>query len=1378
MPDEEEKKDEKKAEPLLQSSLQVFDPLKCDWTIYQEKLDFYFGSHMIVNDDRKRDALVNYLDTNVYKLLRDLCSPILPKNKTYVELCKILEEHFTPPVNVFGERKVFFATVKLDGETSNEFCARLRGLAINCQFEGHLEHNLVNKFVTSVNQKCFEKLSEQKKDVTLKEALEIAVKMEVKVGQQTPKLEDVNFMKKSNSQHRSRSPERKSVPPVRRENTTARTDSKVCFRCGMRNSHDSEVCHFVSLKCYRCSKKGHSSRVCKNIENNLYMESHGSEMKDTVNPNVVSSIYNISDSKLDKPIMVNVIINGVGLEMLIDTGASLSAMSKKTYIELFSNFKLIEDNVILQSYSGEILKVTGAINVSIKFKNLSKMLKIIIVENGGPAILGRDFLRLFKIGLSNVNNLNINNELNIILEQYKDLFNGELGKFKHSKVHLELKENSSPIFFQPRKVPIAFKQQVDEELTKLIANGVLTKVDTADYGTPLVPVLKEDGHIRVCGDYKVTINKNLKDFNHPIPRIQDIFEKLRGGKTFTKLDLACAYNQLELDEESKHLVTWSTHRGVFQMNRLPYGVKPASGIFQSTIEKLLLGIPGVVSYIDDIVVTGKDQEEHLANLKAVFEKLFDAGLRLNKRKCEFFKESIKYLGFEVSSEGLRKTDERIEAILDAKIPTNVSEVKSFCGLVNHYGLFIKDCAKILYPLFNLQKKSVEFDWTEGCQKAVDTIKKEIVSSVVLVHFDSKLPILLTCDASNKGLGCVLSHRFPDGSIKPVAFASRTLNSAENNYSILDKEALAIIFGVKKFFQYLIGTHFILQTDHKPLLKLFGEHQGLPQMAASRLQRWAHILSGFNYSIQYIKSKDNQADMLSRLPLNFVDCVDESANYLNFVSKGSDLPLNYNHIRNATKTDKVLCRVLDAVKFGNLEKLEGSQYDSFRRKGSELTVEQEILMWGYRVIVPEKLRERILEELHSSHFGIVKSKSIARSYVWWPGIDEDISGMVKNCRSCISVLPNPEKAELIPWNCPGKPWSRIHIDFAGPFLNFYFLVVVDAYSKWIEVIKLSSTTARVTECKLRELFSRFGIPDMLVSDNGSQLVSKDIEDFLDRNGIKHKLTAPGHPATNGAAENLVKTVKNSLLASLHYMKSKGANFDLDLSLCRFLFDYRSTKHCTTNETPSKLMFNREIKTLFNLLKPPTQDEVVFKAQARQVSNYKGKRTVVFVVGEKVVVKDYSNPNKSAWVDAVIFKVIGPRSYICKLLSSGRNIKRHLNQIRVNVKDDISQDSATDSNTKKKEVRFNSQPIIITNQCVTPMVNENIVRLEDNNVHENNNTNNVNESANSSVLENEFDINNEVALELDNRLDEPVVNDISSTRPKRNIVKPIRFRDGAE
>lgn len=1363
---------DKKVESLMQSCLQVFDPEKYDWMIYQEKLDFYFGSLMVVDVDRKRDALINFLDTNVYKLLRDLCSPILPKNKTYDELCEILAAHFTPPVNVFGERKVFFDAVKLDDETSNEFCARLKGLAVNCQFETHLEHNLVNKFVTSVNQKLFEKLAEstEKKDLKLKTALDIAVKMEVKPCLKTPKLEDLNFMKKSYNQHKSRSPERKTEPEIRRRiNTPTRNSGKRCFRCGLMNSHDSEVCHFISLKCFRCNQVGHSSRVCKNFKNNLYMESIENETEDSVNPNVVSSIYNISDSRLDKPIMVDVIINDVKLEMLIDTGASLSAMSKKMYDKLFFNFKLRQENVILQSYSGEILKVAGAINVSIRFKNLSKMLKIVIVENGGPAILGRDFLRLFKIGLSNVNNLNVSNELNVLLEQYKDLFNGELGKFKHSKVHLEVKEKSSPIFFQPRKVPFAFRHKVEEELDKLIANGVLTKVDTAEYGTPLVPILKEDGQIRICGDYKVTINKNLKDFNYPLPRIQDIFDKLRGGQTYSKLDLTCAYNQLELDEESKKLVSWSTHKGVFLMNRLPFGVKPASGIFQSTIEKLLLGIPGVVNFIDDIVVTGKDQEEHLANLKLVFERLFDAGLRLNKRKCEFFKENIKYLGFVLSAQGLSKTDERIKAILDAKIPTNVSEVKSFCGLVNHYSIFIKNCADILHPLFHLQKKSVNFEWTDDCQNAVDRIKREIVSNVVLVHFDSKLPIILTCDASNKGLGCVLSHRFPNGLIKPIAFGSRTLTSAEDNYSILDKESLAIIFAVKKFFQYLIGTHFILQTDHKPLLKLFGENQGLPQMAASRLQRWAHTLSGFNYSIQYVKGKDNQADMFSRLPLNEVDSLNESANYLNFIGKGSDLPLQYNHIRNVTKTDKILCRVLDAVKFGNLDKLMGTEFDSFRRKGTELTVEQEILMWGYRVVVPEKLRQRILNELHSSHFGIVKTKSIARSYVWWPGIDDDISEMVKNCRSCISVLPNPEKAELIPWKCPGKPWSRIHIDFAGPFLNYYLLVVVDSYSKWIEVIKLTTTTAKVTECKLRELFSRFGIPDLLVSDNGSQLVSKELESFLDRNGIKHKLTPPGHPATNGAAENLVKTVKNSLMASLHYMKSKSENFDLDLSLCRFLFDYRSAKHCTTNETPAKLMFNREIKTLFNLLKPPTQEQIVDKAQERQISNFKGKRSITFSVGEKVVVKDYSDPNKSAWVDAVIFKVNGPRTYICKLLSSSRNIKRHLNQIRMGVKDNVNQDNSIKYNNNNKKVCFENQPTIITSQ-VDPMGHPNIVILENENVNENV----------SSLLEDQNELEvavDEEAFDLNNRIVEPLINDISG-RPKRNIIKPIRFRNGAE
>lgn len=264
-----------------------------------------------------------------------------------------------------------------------------------------------------------------------------------------------------------------------------------------------------------------------------------------------------------------------------------------------------------------------------------------------------------------------------------------------------------------------------------------------------------------------------------------------------------------------------------------------------------------------------------------------AGLKLEASKCEFFKKELTYLGYTISSQGIRKCKKNVEAIANAPRPQSVTEVRAFCGLANYYAKFVNNMAGILSPLYNLLKKNVEFDWSDQCEKAFTTIKKLIVSDNVLCHFDPELPVTLTCDASNSGIGAILSHKTKNGESKPIAFASRTLSTAETNYGTIHKEALAIIFGVKKFYQFLVGRHFTLETDHKPLLAIFKPSNGIPVMAAGRVQRWAVFLSGFNYTVEYVKGQQNLSDTLSRLPIPMTENEDETeeeADFLHFMAE--------------------------------------------------------------------------------------------------------------------------------------------------------------------------------------------------------------------------------------------------------------------------------------------------------------------------------------------------------------------------------------------------------------------------------------------------------------------------------------------------------------
>lgn len=434
------------------------------------------------------------------------------------------------------------------------------------------------------------------------------------------------------------------------------------------------------------------------------------------------------------------------------------------------------------------------------------------------------------------------------------------------------------------------------------------------------------------------------------------------------------------------------------------------------------------------------------------------------------------------------------------------------------------------------------------------------------------------------------------------------------------------------------------------------------MASARMQRWALILSGFNYKINHIKGLTNHADCFSRLPQKEYKEVNDQieANYINYIGVDRYLCIDYKMVSKETKRDKVLSRLVHAIQDGTVAKLCESEFLPFKNKADELSVELGCILWGYRTIIPTKLRANILKELHRSHLGIVKSKSLARSYFWWPKLDSDIENLIKNCDSCQLTQSSPEKSYLIPWQPTENVWSRIHIDFAGPIKGHMLFILVDSHSKWVEVFRTKSTTSKFVIDKLREVFCRFGLVDTIVSDNGTQFTSAEFKQFVDFNGIRHILTAPGHPATNGQAENFVKTIKKSIQANLNEENPD----DFDIIVNRMLADYRCTKHCTTQEAPFKLLFNREMKTRFSSLKPPLIKNIITNKQRKSVQNYRGARDVKFENGQQVFIRDYSNPNKDGWMKATIRDQIGPRLYECTILKSNRSIRRHLDQIRGN------------------------------------------------------------------------------------------------------------------
>ena len=539
-----------------------------------------------------------------------------------------------------------------------------------------------------------------------------------------------------------------------------------------------------------------------------------------------------------------------------------------------------------------------------------------------------------------------------------------------------------------------------------------------------------------------------------------------------------------------------------------------------------------------------------------------------------------------------------------------------------------------------------------------------------MHFDPDRELVLACDASPQGVGAVLSHRYPDGSDKPIAFASRTLNKTEKGFAQIDREALAVIFGIKRFHHFLCGRRFLIFTDHKPLVTLLRETKGVPTMCSGRIQRWALLLSAYQYKLEYRPGIENaNADALSRLPTSgSSSTADEhppaSVLSLHILEVSATAPVSAAQLRKWTERDTVLARVRNYTLSGWPRGVPDGELRSYWNRRHELSVLGGCVLWGSRVVIPQQARTHVLEELHLAHPGETRMKALARSYVWWPCMDREIERLVKRWANCQAHARSPAEAPLHPWTYPDRPWTRIHMDFAGPFLGKYFMVVIDSYSKWMEVEVLSSTTTRVTVKTLQRIFATHGLPEVCVSDNGSNFTSAEFKDFMKGNCILHVKTAPYHPASNGLAERAVATFKGAM------KKMANKYGPLESKVDRFLMRYRITPHSTTGEAPALLLMGRLQRSRLDLLRPELSVQLRRKQEMHKKHHDKTSQVRTFGIGQPVYVRNFNG--KDRWLAGIIEQQKGPVSFVVRL-PDGRWLRRHQDHLRARVPPERSEDS---------------------------------------------------------------------------------------------------------
>ena len=463
---------------------------------------------------------------------------------------------------------------------------------------------------------------------------------------------------------------------------------------------------------------------------------------------------------------------------------------------------------------------------------------------------------------------------------------------------------------------------VKNELQRLEQQGVISPVVTSEWAAPIVVVKKADGQIRICGDFSTGLNSALNSHQYPIALPEAIFATLAGGTIFSQLDMAEAYLQMEVEESSRHYITINTHRGLFRYNRLPFGIKSAPGIFQQCMDTMLSGLTGAVAYLDDIIVMGTSEKDHKQNLFNVLKRIQNFGFKLKINKCKFSLSEIKYLGLVIDRHGRRPDPNKVKAIREMPAPKDESTLRSFLCGINYYGTFIKNMSTIRAPLDELLKKDVKWNWSPQCQQAFQKAKDILSSDLILTHYDPNKQLVVATDATSYAIGGLVMYRFNDGTQKAISHASRTLTNTERSYSQIEKEALALVFAVQKFHQYIYGRKFILQSDHKPLISIFGSKKGIPVYTANRIQRWAIIFLAYNFKIEYISTNCfGYADMLSRLINENVNtdeghviaCIKTEASLIQMINNAmSSLPINFNMVKETTQNDPLLQTIISYI----------------------------------------------------------------------------------------------------------------------------------------------------------------------------------------------------------------------------------------------------------------------------------------------------------------------------------------------------------------------------------------------------------------------------------------------------------------------------------
>lgn len=909
-----------------------------------------------------------------------------------------------------------------------------------------------------------------------------------------------------------------------------------------------------------------------------------------------------SSNKKDSRPFIDVEIFQKKFSALLDSGATQSVLGG-SFINILKQLNL---NLMKSSeYSiftadGKPQEVVGCVDVPITADGFCYVIKFLVVPSVRHSIiLGSDFCKTFGVTvdfrtaqwnannkennilalygssqpaasfLISLENLNLDEKVQIdaVKNAFAEISGGDrLGLTNLMKFNIET-GNSNP--FRERQYSFSpyVMKIINQELDKMLEWGVVEPSHSA-WNSPVLLVKKGSGEYRFCFDGRA-LNKITKHDAYPLPRVDRILSMLRDAKYISSIDLRKAFWQIPLDKNSREKTAFSIPgRGLFHFNVVPFGLKNSAQCQQRLMDLVLSPKlePKVFCYLDDIIITSSTFEEHISILYEVLARLKSANLTINLEKCQFFKNSLKYLGYVVDSLGLRTDSEKVSAMINFPRPTNTTEVKRFIGTASWYRRFINHFSTLVAPLNDLlkgRKKGQSIKWTLEAETSFLKLKEALISAPILRSADFTKRFIIQCDASATGLGGVLLQKTESGEEVVIAYASRSLSRTERNYTVSERECLAVIFGINKFRPYIEGTPFTIITDHYSLLWLNNMKE-----PTGRLARWAVQLQQFDYEIIHRKGKFNVVpDFLSRIPpTEEIDLLQTSVNQILDITL-DDLDPYY------LKMQKNIAR--NPNKFPNWRVKDGFVYKNISSKNS---LQSNTTSW--KLLVPKKHVKQILEKNHDSptagHFGFNKTLHRIQENYFWSAMRHDIHEYIKKCKLCASQkMSNNARVGLMGnEKVCNFPFQILALDLMGPFPrstlgNTFLLVVADWFTKFTFLHPLRKAEARnICSYLEKEVFLKFGVPQFIICDNGTQFAGKMFKNLTDKYEVqKIWFNARYHPQCN-YVERINRTIG---VAIRSYLKDKHTGWDKNLPEIQYAIN--SAVHEATSFTPSFLVFGR-------------------------------------------------------------------------------------------------------------------------------------------------------------------------------------------------------------